>query len=172
MNTSVVSDRTFGLKYGELTSRIIKTFYDVYNELGPGFLESVYEHSMLYALSDAGLSARRQVPIPVNFRGRIVGEFFADLVVNDVVVLEIKTARTIDRAHEAQLLHYLKATDFELGLILNFGPRPQLRRLILDNEQKQFCPLPVDDSGDPWQSVVNSAWGLNEDWLRLGFARI
>ena len=124
------------LKHGALTEKIIGVFYDVYNELGHGFLESVYEEALLISLRECGLQVGRQVPIPVWFRGQKIGDFWADLVVDDKVVLELKTARNIDATHEAQLLHYLKATTFELGLILNFGPRPQVRRLILDNEQK------------------------------------
>jgi GxxExxY protein len=106
----------------------------------PGFLESVYEEALLFALEAAGLRVARQVPVPVWFRGHKVGDFFADLLVENKVILELKTARNIDSAHEAQLLHYLKATIFEVGLILNFGPRPQFRRLLLDNEQKLRRP--------------------------------
>ena len=136
------------LKHGALTERIIGVFYDVYNELGPGFLESVYEEAFLIALQEIGLEVGRQVPIPVWFRGRRVGDFYADLLVEKTVVLELKTARNIDSAHEAQLLHYLKATTFELGLILNFGARPQVRRLLLDNEQK--LRQPKKEEKDPW----------------------
>ncbi len=136
------------LKHGALTEKIIGVFYDVYNELGPGFLESVYEEALLIALREIGLQAGRQVPIPVWFRGHKVGDFYADLVVENTVVLELKTARNIDSAHEAQLLHYLKATTFELGLILNFGPKPQVRRLLLDNEQK--LRRPKKEEKDPW----------------------
>ena len=127
-----------GLKYGELTQKIIGVFYDVNNELGHGFLESVYEDAMAIALRDAGLEIGRQVPIPVWFRGHRIGDFKADIVVDGKIVLELKTARTLDPTHEAQLLHYLKATEFEIGLLLNFGSRPQFRRLILDNDEKRI----------------------------------
>ncbi len=136
------------LKHGVLTEKIIGLFYDVYNELGPGFLESVYEEALLIALQEVGLHTGRQVPIPVWFRGHKIGDFYADLVVENTVVLELKTARNIDPTHEAQLLHYLKATTFELGLILNFGPKPQVRRLLLDNEQKLWRPK--KEEKDPW----------------------
>jgi len=100
-------------------------------------LESVYEHSLAIALREAGFEVQQQFAIPVSFRGYRVGEFRADLVVGNVLLLEIKTARTLEASHEAQLLHYLKATSFELGLLLNFGPRPQFKRLILDNAEKR-----------------------------------
>ena len=153
MTTGVATDRTFGLRHGEITDKIIGFFYDVYNELGPGFLESVYKQSMLVACTERGMRARRQVPIPVSYHGHVVGEFYADLLVEEVVVVELKTARAIDSSHEAQLLHYLKATDKELGLILNFGSKPQIRRLILDNAQKLRRAAP--EPNDPWKSVVN-----------------
>ena len=133
-----LSENAPGLKHGDLTQKIIGEFYDVYNELGHGFLESVYEDAMLIALGEAGLEVERQVPVPVWFRGRRIGDFKADIIVEKKVVLELKTARNLDPTHEAQLLHYLKATEFEIGLLLNFGSRPQFRRLILDNDQKRI----------------------------------
>ena len=126
------------LKHGVITDKIIGTFYDVYNELGHGFLESVYEEALAIALRETGLSVERQFAVPVRFRNRVIGEFFADLLVEHAVIVELKVARTLEHAHEAQLLHYLKATDFEIGLLLNFGTRPQFRRLILDNDEKRI----------------------------------
>ena len=131
-----------GLKHGELTEKIIGIFYDVYNELGYGFLESVYEKAMLKALRSAGLEIESQVSAPVWFRGEQVGDFYADLVVEGAVILELKAARRIERAHEAQLLNYLKATDIEVGLLLNFGEHPEFRRLLLDNERKKIRENP------------------------------
>ena len=125
------------LKHGELTEKIIGIFYDVYNELGYGFLESVYEKAMLKALRSAGLQVESQVSVSVWFREEQVGDFYADLVVQGTVILELKAARAIERAHEAQLLNYLKATDIEVGLLLNFGERPEFRRLLFDNERKK-----------------------------------
>lgn len=124
------------LKHADLTDLIIGCFYDVYHELGHGFLESVYRESMIFALQQKVLSAEREKTVEVSFRGAVVGIFRADLVVNDTIILELKTARTIDSAHEAQLLNYLKATEYEVGLLFNFGPRPQFRRFRLDNEYK------------------------------------
>lgn len=119
-----------------LTERVIGTFYDVYNELGTGFLESVYEGSMALALGDAGLRVERQKLVHVHFRGRVVGEYRVDLLVDAVLVVELKCARAIDPAHEAQVLNYLRATELEVGLLLNFGPRPIVRRLVFSNERK------------------------------------
>lgn len=132
------------LKHGELTEQIIGVFYAVYNELGYGFLESTYSEAMLIALQDAGLSASREVSVPVWFRSRKAGQYFADLLVNDCVLLELKTARTIESAHEAQLLHYLRATEIEVGLLLNFGVRPQFRRLLFDNARKKIRENPCE----------------------------
>ena len=132
------------LKHGELTEQIIGVFYDVYNELGYGFLESTYSEAMLIALQDAGLSASREVSVPVWFRSRKAGQYSADLLVNDCALLELKTARTIESAHEAQLLHYLRATEIEVGLLLNFGVRPQFRRLLFDNARKKIRENPCE----------------------------
>jgi len=124
------------MKYREITEKIIGVFYEVYNELGQGFLESVYEQSMAIALCDAGLQVGRQTPITVNFRGHVVGEFRADIVVNNQVIVELKAARAIERAYEAQLMNYLRATNMEIGLLMNFGPKPEFKRFIFDNERK------------------------------------
>ncbi len=130
------------LKHEELTEQIIGIFYDVYNELGYGFLESVYRESMAIASSECGLRAEQEVPVPVWFRGKKVGEYRADLLVERWVLLELKSARTLESSHQAQLLHYLRATEIEVGLLLNFGPQPQFRRLIFDNERKKIRANP------------------------------
>jgi GxxExxY protein len=124
------------LKHSELTELIIGVFFDVYNELGYGFLESVYRRSLQLALREKALKVEAEVAVPVFFRGVNAGDFRADLVVNDCVLLELKTAETIVIAHEAQLLNYLRATALEVGLILNFGLKAQVRRLLFDNERK------------------------------------
>src|SRR5208282_847355 len=98
--------------------------------MGYGFLESVYEESMAMALREAGLQGERQVAVPVLFRRRQVGDCRADLLVEHKILLELKAARSLDRSHEAQLLHYLRATEIEIGLLLNFGEKPQFRRLL------------------------------------------
>ena len=126
------------LKHRDLTEKIIGTFYDVYNELGHGFLESVYEQALAIALAQAGMKVERQVAISVSFRGQKIGDFRADMMVGGNVLLELKAARTIDQAHEKQLLNYLRATDIEVGLLLNFGVSPQFRRLVYENERKKI----------------------------------
>ncbi|MBV9211897.1 MAG: GxxExxY protein, partial [Acidobacteria bacterium] len=131
-----------GLKHGELTQKIIGVFFEVYNELGCGFLESVYEKSLEVALTSAGLNVHRQIQIPVWFRGQKVGDFTADILVNECVLLELKAVRTLDAAHEAQLLNYLRATDIEVGLLLNFGLKPEFKRLVFDNPRKQIRENP------------------------------
>lgn len=123
-------------KHWDLCHDIVGVFYSVYNELGHGFLEAVYEEALAIGLSEAGMSAARQVPTPIWFRGRTIGEYKADLIVNRVVLLELKAARALDSSHEAQILNYLRATDIEVGLLLNFGPKPQFKRFVFENSRK------------------------------------
>lgn len=132
------------LKHSALTDKIIGVFYSVYNELGPGFLESVYQRSMAIALSEVGLAAETEAPVPVGFHGQQVGDFRADLVVAHLVLLELKTAKAIDSSHEGQILHYLRATELEVGLLLNFGPQPHFKRFILENSNKKIRENPCN----------------------------
>lgn len=120
------------LEHKELTSRILRCFYDVYNELGYGFLESVYENALNLALRQEGLAVSKQEAIEVRFRGEVVGEFRADLLVERTVILELKSAKAIEEVHVAQALNYLKATGLHVALVLNFGPKPEFKRLFLD----------------------------------------
>lgn len=132
-------EKSFGqLKHAELTDKILKIFYQVYNELGFGFLESVYENATAIALIEAGMRVRQQVPIPVYFRGHQVGDFRCDLLVEDEIFLEIKAVKAIAPEHVAQVLNYLRATEIEVALILNFGERPDFKRLIFDNARKHL----------------------------------
>ena len=140
----VMNTPSLGLKHSDLTEKIIGIFYDVYNELGHGFLELTYAEALVVALKEAGLSAAREVPVPVWFRGRKVGQYYADMVVDGVVLLELKAARSLDSTHEAQLLHYLRATEVEVGLLLNFGLRRQFRRLLFDNARKKIRENPCE----------------------------
>ena len=119
-----------GLAHRELSERIIGAFYATYSELGYGFLESVYENAFAIQLEEAGLLVRRQHPIVVRFRDQVVGEFRADLLVEDLIIVEIKSASSLASIHEAQLINYLKATGIRIGLLVNFGPRPQFRRRV------------------------------------------
>ena len=137
-----MSGGSIGLQHGELTEKIIGVFYDVYNELGYGFLESVYEESLVIVLLETCLKVERQLAIPVWFRGHQVGQFRGDILVEGKVLLELKSTRTLEAAHEAQLLHYLKSTEIEIGLLLNFGSRPQFRRLLFDNQRKKIRENP------------------------------
>lgn len=123
-------------KHKEITDKIIKVFYEVYNELGHGFLESVYERSLEIALSSLELKVCRQIQVPVWFRGKPVGDFTADMLIENCVLLELKAARALDSSHQAQLLNYLRATEIEVGLLLNFGLKPEFKRLIFDNPRK------------------------------------
>ena len=122
--------------HSDLTQTIIGTFYEVYNELGHGFLESVYECALAIALRGKGFDVHQQIAIPVWFRGMQVGDFDADLLVNKLILLELKTAWIIEPAHVAQLMNYLKATEIEVGLVLNFGPKPEFKRVVFGNERK------------------------------------
>jgi len=124
------------LKHGLLTDQILGVFYDVYNELGHGFLESVYHRSFVLALDSVGLKVCSRVSIPVWFRGTQVGYFEADILVESCVLLELKAVRTLDMSHRAQLVNYLRATDIEVGLLLNFGEKPEFKRVIFDNLRK------------------------------------
>src|SRR5579859_468030 len=133
-------------KHSELTDVIIGVFYDVYNELGFGFLESVYRNSLRLALIEKGLAVEQEVPVSVFFSGQNVGDFRADLVVNSAILLELKTAERIIPAHESQVLNYLRSTALEIGLILNFGPKPHVRRLLLDNSRKYVKAHPAGGS--------------------------
>lgn len=125
-----------GLKHRELTGKIIRVFYEVYNELGHGFLESVYQKCLGISLQQAGLSVCSRVAIPVWFRGQQVGRFEGDMLVEGSVLLELKVVRALESSHQAQLLNYLRATDIEVGLLLNFGLRPEFKRLVFDNPRK------------------------------------
>ena len=125
------------LKHGEITDKILYAFYKVvYPQLGYGFLEKVYENALAIALKAMTLRVQQQVKITVYFQGQIVGEYFADLVVEDVVIVELKAVSRLLAEHEAQLLNYLRATPYEVGLLLNFGPKPQFIRKAFDNSRK------------------------------------
>ncbi len=124
------------LKHRELTEKIIGVFYEVYNELGHGFLESVYEKAFEIALTAKGVAVLRQIEVPVWFRGKQVGDFTADVLVEKCVLLEIKAGRSLHPAHEAQLLNYLRATEIEVGLLFSFGLKPEFKRMAYDNVRK------------------------------------
>ncbi|MDQ6984880.1 MAG: GxxExxY protein [Candidatus Dojkabacteria bacterium] len=130
-------------KEKELTEVIIRSFYKVYNNLGFGFLEKVYENALKIELIKSNLIVESQQPLKVFYENYQVGSYFADLVVNDKVILELKADEILHPAHEAQLVNYLRETDIEVGLLLNFGKRPQLKRKIWSNSnpRKSACHL-------------------------------
>ena len=123
-------------KHKELTDAVICCFYTVYNTLGYGFLEKVYVNALLIELGKREIRAQTQFPIPVYYDGKLVGEYFADILIEDAVIVEIKATRSLVPEHEAQLLNYLRATDKEVGLLFNFGPSPQIKRKAFDNTNK------------------------------------
>ena len=124
-------------KHKELTEKIIGAFYQVYNTLGYGFLEKVYENALAHELRKRGFQVKQQFPIKVNYDGVIVGDYFADLIVNESVILDLKAVEIILEEHKAQLLNYLKATSIDVGLLLNFGPKPQVARRVFETARRE-----------------------------------
>ena len=136
------------MKHKELTQKIIGAFYTVYNTLGYGFLENVYENALKIELQKMGLHVVSQYAINVYYDGQVVGEYFADLLIEDQVIVELKAVRSSLPEHEAQLLNYLNATRYEVGLLLNFGIKPQIKRKIFDNDQKKYSSrISIDEHG-------------------------
>jgi GxxExxY protein len=125
------------MKHSELTEKILKGFYQVYNSLGYGFLEKVYENALVHELKQMGLFVRQQHPIEVHYNELKVGQYFADVFVEDSVIIELKASESLCEADEYQLINYLKATEVEVGLLLNFGKKPEIRRKHFDNEFKR-----------------------------------
>jgi GxxExxY protein len=130
-------------KHEELTRRIIGVFFEVYNELGFGFLESVYREAMAIALRSVGLWVDKEFALEARFRGRVIGKFRVDLLVNGSVLIELKATRSLEPCHEAQALNYLRAGVLEVALLLNFGPRAQIKRLVFANNRKGHPPQRV-----------------------------
>ena len=128
--------RMFEGKHSDLSDKIIKVFYEIHNELGYGFSERVYQKALGIALRQIGLKVEEQLPIKIYFRGQEIGEYFADMVVNDVILIELKAVVQIIEEHEAQLLNYLKSTKIEVGYVMNFGKSAVFKRKVLDNERK------------------------------------
>jgi GxxExxY protein len=120
----------------EISDKILKAFYTVYNTLGYGFLEKVYENSMMIELRKIGIECKQQMHIKVYYDDIKVGNYFADLIVEDKIIVELKAAENLCEEHEAQLVNYLRATDIEVGLLLNFGKRPQHKRRVLTADYK------------------------------------
>ena len=125
-------------KHQELTEKIIHSFYSVYNELGYGFLENVYQNALYFELKNQGFNVEAQKTIDVYYKSQLVGKYKADLVVDDLIILELKAVDYLVEEHENQLINYLKATDKEVGLLLNFGSKPEIRRKAFDNNRKKI----------------------------------
>ena len=125
------------LKHSDITEQVIGAYYDVYNDLGHGFLERVYQNAMYFELLDRGLKVEAQKKVNVYRNGRLIGAYYADLLVNDTVIIELKAAATLTEAHEKQLVNYLKATKMEVGLLINFGLEPKFERKTWSNERKK-----------------------------------
>jgi GxxExxY protein len=125
-------------KHSDLTEKIIGAFYDVYAKLGYGFLEDVYLKALVIELKKRELIPTTENPIEVYYEGELIGKYFADIIVNDLVILELKSVKALATEHEAQLLNYLKATPYEVGLLLNFGPKPETKRRSFNNDRKEW----------------------------------
>ncbi len=123
--------------YSELTDKVIGCAYKVYNELGAGFLEKIYENALVIELKDAGLSVKQQYPIKVYYHENIIGDYVADIVVEDKIIIELKAVSNLVKAHEVQLVNYLKATKFEVGLLINFGDHITFKRKVLSKNQRK-----------------------------------
>ena len=125
------------LLHKEITDSILKTYYDVYNQLGYGFLEKVYQNAMYFELKALGYKVEAQKPIKVYFKNQLIGEYYADLLIEDKVIVELKACELLMNVHFAQLMNYLKATEIQVGLLLNFGEDAEFKRIIYTNDRKQ-----------------------------------
>lgn len=128
--------KKFEGKHSELTGKILGAFFQLHKELGYGFSEKVYRSALAILLEEVGMRVQQEVTLRVFFHGKIVGEYIADIIVNDVILLELKAVKKLNTTHDAQLLNYLKATEIEVGLLLNFGPQAEFHRKIYDNSRK------------------------------------
>ena len=124
-----------------LSDSILKIYYEVYNELGYGFLEKVYQNAMYFELKSQGFKVEAQKQIKVFYKNQIVGEYFADIIVEDLITLELKECECLKDEHQAQLLNYLRGTKVEIGMLLNFGTEPEFKRLIYTNDRKKIKNL-------------------------------
>jgi GxxExxY protein len=136
------------MKHADLTERIIGAFYAVYNTLGWGFLEKVYQNALKLEMEKRGLRCEPQAKIAVYYDGQQVGEYYADFLVEDAVIIELKAVEQLAPEHEAQLVNYLKATAIEVGLLVNFGPKPQFKRRVFDTARR-LIPSPGSNPPDP-----------------------
>ena len=126
------------LLYKDLTDKILKAFYEVYNQLQYGFREKIYQKSLVYELRRSGMEVEEEKRIPVYYKAMLMGEYRADMIIENKIILELKAQNTIKDAHEAQLLHYLRAIPIEVGFVLNFGIKPEFTRKIFANHRKNL----------------------------------
>lgn len=122
--------------HSDITSEVLSAFYDVYNELGYGFLEKVYQNALFNELTQRGIHCQKEYPISVYYKGMCVGDYYADIMIENKIILELKAVKSILPEHLAQLNTYLRATDAEVGLLLNFGLEPQKKRIVFTNDRK------------------------------------
>lgn len=125
------------LLYKNITDDILKVYFDIYNHLGYGFLEKVYQNAMYFELQKKGYKVEAQKPIKVYLKGQLIGEYYADLLIEDKVIIELKACELLMNIHVAQLMNYSKATPIEVGLLLNFGEEPEFKRIIYTNDRKK-----------------------------------
>ncbi len=144
-------------KHSDITEQIIHAFYEVYNTLGYGFLEKIYRRALAMEIQELGLKNVEEAHIHVYYDGEIIGEYFADLLVADAVIIELKAVKKLVEDHEAQLLNYLKATHYEVGLLLNFGIQPEIKRKAFDNARKGSLS---------WAASKSSKSKINQENLR------
>ncbi len=142
--------------YSEMTDKIINSFYKVYNVLGYGFLEKVYENSLVIELKSAGFKVLQQQNIKVYYENQIVGDYFADIIVNDLIILEIKAAEGLRDENKAQLINYLKATNKQVGLLFNFGKKPDFKRAIFSNERRGISETEASNPRESAQSAASA----------------
>lgn len=142
-------------KHSDVTEKIIKEAYYVYNALGHGFLEKVYETALGKRLIKSGMKAKQQFPISVYFDDEIIGEYFADLLVDEKVIVEIKAIEKLNSIHEVQLVNYLKATEIEVGLLINFGPKIEIKRRIFSSKTRSVANM--DNIKNQRKSVSNKS---------------
>jgi GxxExxY protein len=135
-----VEQRPSNLLHGDLTERIIRVYHDAHYEFGDGFLECVCQRVMIIALREAGLIVAQATPFDVHFHGQRVGRFYADIVVNDLVLVEVKSCPRLEPRHRAQVINYLRVSTLEVGLLVNFGPKREFERLVYANERKRRAP--------------------------------
>ena len=130
--------KTANYLHSEITEQILKAYFKVYNKLGYGFLEKVYENAMMIELQRLDLLCEKQKSLNVSYDGLIIGEYYADIIVNECVIIELKAAENLCQEHECQLVNYLKASEIEVGILLNFGKRPEFKRRVLTAEYKNL----------------------------------